>query len=309
MNAAQGSPGALRRAAHWLLPEGAIEAVRRRGTRSGHAEHVALPGWPEADADAGGAAGEAAWDDAAVARAMARDFPAFVEACAGTAPLDLAHEAAGAGLHSVALHNTYLSFGYVLARAALGRDRLSVLDWGGGLGHYAVLARALMPDLALDYTVKDLPAFCREGARLLPGTRFVDDDSWRDRTFDLVFASGALQYARDWRGVVADLAAVTAGHLCVTRLPLFADTPATVVRQDARPHGIDAEFTGWFLNRGEFVSAVGLHGLELRREFWVAEHPVVSGIAETPDVRGFLFERSDAGAVTAPGEPRGGEGR
>ena len=32
-----------------------------------------------------------------------------------------------------------------------------MLDWGGGLGHYCVYARALFPDLKLDYTIKDFP--------------------------------------------------------------------------------------------------------------------------------------------------------
>lgn len=285
---ATSGPGLLRRAVHWLLPEGVINAVRQL-SGAAHPEHVALRGWPEPSAIIDGTA----WDDEAVARSMAIDFPAFVEECASTAPVDLAHESRGAALHSVAFHNTYLSFGYVLARAAMDRERLSVLDWGGGLGHYAVLARALMPALELDYTVKDLPAFCDEGARLLPDTRFTADDSWRESTYDLVFASGSLQYARDWPAIAADLARATTGYLYVTRLPLFIDSPSTIVQQDARSHGIDATFTGWFLNRGEFVKTIESAGLVLEREFWVAEYPEVLGIDEKPDVRGFLFSRPD----------------
>ena len=38
-----------------------------------------------------------------------------------------------------ARHNTYVSFGYVAALAAAGRNEMSMLDWGGGIGEYAVL--------------------------------------------------------------------------------------------------------------------------------------------------------------------------
>jgi hypothetical protein len=32
-----------------------------------------------------------------------------------------------------------MAYGYVLVRAAWSKDSLSVLDWGGALGHYAVI--------------------------------------------------------------------------------------------------------------------------------------------------------------------------
>jgi hypothetical protein len=34
-------------------------------------------------------------------------------------------------------HNFVMTFGYVLARTAQSQKRVSVLDWGGGVGQYS----------------------------------------------------------------------------------------------------------------------------------------------------------------------------
>ncbi len=285
----RGPAATLRAAALWALPEGATELIRALAAAKGTAEHTALAGWEQGSAASG-------WDDAAMAERLVERWPAFLAACAGTAPLDAAHEASSPIPRNIAFHNTYMTFGYVLARAAYGRKRLSVLDWGGGLGHYFVLARALMPDLVLDYHVKDLPEFCERGRALLPEVTFHDDDTYKERSFDLVVASGALQYSQDWQDAASDLARVAGRHLYITRLPVFLGHPSAVVRQDARAHGFDSSFVGWFLNRPEFLAHLATCGVTLAREFYLAEYPEVSNIAEKPDVRGFLFEKPAAGS-------------
>ena len=102
------------------------------------------------------------WDDGAVAEAYLEKWPEWVAALEGPGPLGVYHEArAGEPIprDDLAAHNMLLSFAYVLARVAAGRDRISVLDWGGGLGHYAVarqgrtsrdVVRLALPGGALD---------------------------------------------------------------------------------------------------------------------------------------------------------------
>jgi hypothetical protein len=114
------------------------------------------------------------WDVRGVVAAQEAAWPRFLELARGTAPLGIANEAPVPGREDVVAHNTVMAFGYVLALAARERDRLDLLDWGGGLGHYYVLARALLPGVGLDYTAYDLPLACEAGRRLLPGVRFVE---------------------------------------------------------------------------------------------------------------------------------------
>jgi putative methyltransferase (TIGR04325 family) len=279
----------LRTIAVRLLPPvltDAIRHLRRRQANLPGQFEVVGPDWPEPTG------GNPGWEDPGIATAQAERWPAFVSACSGTAPLDVAHEAVEYAGRNMAFHNTYMSFGYVLARAEGGRGQLSMLDWGGGLGHYAVLAGALMPGVDLEYHCKDLPAFVEQGERLLPGATFHSDDACLGRTYDLVMASGSLQCSRDWREVASGLAGATGRYLYVTRLPVMIASPSMVVRQHARVQGFNDDLLGWFINREELVGHVTALGLRLVREFYVDEYPHLPEASEQPDVRGFLFSRA-----------------
>jgi putative methyltransferase (TIGR04325 family) len=276
----------LRQFAHRILPPIVTDALRavigRRAPQPGRFEIVGKE-WPhQADANPG-------WEDAGIAESQAERWQAFCAACEGPVPLDVAHEATEPLPRNMAFHNTYMTFGYVLALAAAGRDEVSMLDWGGGLGHYAVLAKALLPDSRTDYHCKDLPAFCEQGSALMPEATFYSDDACLGRRYDLVVASGSLQCSREWRDVVAGLAAATGRYLYITRLPVLLSAPTVVVRQQARIQGFNDDLLGWFLNRDEFLAHLEWLGMELVREFYVDEHPHVEGASEQADVRGFLF--------------------
>lgn len=241
--------------------------------------------WPTASGDNPG------WEDAAIARTQAERWPQFVAACSGPVPLDVAHEAAERGPRNMSFHNTYMSFGYVLALAAQGKRRLSMLDWGGGLGHYHVIAKALVPDLEIEYHCKDLPAFCAEGRKLQPEAEFHDTEACLARRYELVVASGSLQCSSDWKAVSSGLAEATGSYLYLTRMPMFVEHPSAVVRQHAAVHGFNDDLLGWFLNRDELVAHVESLGMELVREFYVDEYPFIPGAEEQAEARGFLFRK------------------
>jgi putative methyltransferase (TIGR04325 family) len=188
------------------------------------------------------------------------------------------------------IHNTVMSFAYVLARAALGREGVSILDWGGGIGHYYAYARAVLPEIELDYHCYDLPLITAGGRQVLPEAQFHDtEEEALSRRYDLVLASGSLHYSRDWRRILAGLARVTDRYLYVTRQPTVETAPSFVVVQRPYRHGYITEYPGWFLNRGEFLAEAQGLGLELLREFLIAEQPVVPGVPEQAHFRGFLF--------------------
>ena len=74
-----------------------------------------------------------------------------------------------------------------------------MLDWGGGLGYYYFLARALLPDgVELDYHCKDMPLICEYGRQALPEITFWDDERCLEHDYDLVLASSSLQYSEAW---------------------------------------------------------------------------------------------------------------
>jgi putative methyltransferase (TIGR04325 family) len=243
-------------------------------------------GWRDADPRAAG------WLHDSIVATQRAKWADVVRSFAGPGPLGIAHEAREITPHNYSAHNLTMSFAYVLARAARQAERLAVLDWGGGLGHYALVARAVLPEVAVDYVVHDLPGLCTAGRELLPSVAFSDDEAATfARQYDLVFASSSLQYARDWRLQMAKLASAARHWLFLTRLPTVATAPSFVVVQRPKAYGYDTEYISWMFNRGEMLAHAASCGLRLEREFLVDESPAVAGAPERSDGRGLLFRR------------------
>jgi putative methyltransferase (TIGR04325 family) len=235
------------------------------------------------------------WDVAAVAEANRAKWPAYLEALRGGAPLAVYHESVAADavdVHDHAAHNMLVSFAYVLLLAAHGSERVSVLDWGGGAGHYYVLSRAVLPPgVELDYHCKDVPALTALGRELLPEATFHDDDACLGRAYDLVLASGSLQYSEDWPGDLARLGAAAGRYLYVTRLPVAQRSESFVVLQRAYAYGYDTEYLGWVVNRDDLLARAEAAQLRLVREFLLAAWFSAAGAPEEAvEHRGFLFQ-------------------
>jgi len=186
-------------------------------------------------------------------------------------------------------HNMYLSAALVFALTARDRDRLSVLDWGGSLGHLSIVAAATLPGVELDYHVKELPLLCEAGRDLLPSVSFHSDERCLERRYDLVIASGSLQYAEDWPQLLRRLGSA-APALYVARVPMVFENPSFTSIQRAYVERGGAEYTGWVFNRTAFLDAAAAAGLALRREFLQGETPYVHGAPEQLESRGFLFD-------------------
>ncbi len=262
--------------------------TRRHVLRPSRPEWEYLPqGWASRDEKIKG------WDVESIVRTQMGKWPSFLRALEGAAPLGVAHEANEITNDLLPAHNILLSYGYVLLRAALKRDRVSVLDWGGGIGHYYIISKALLDDkVALDYAIKDVPTLCRGGRALLPDVTFYDnDDSALATSYDLVFASTSLQYAVEWRDALGRLAKSARHYLYVTNIPIVEKAPSFVVVQRPYAYGYDTEYLGWFFNRQEVLECAASHGMRLVREFLVEARPAVYGAPEQGEYRGFLFER------------------
>jgi putative methyltransferase (TIGR04325 family) len=196
----------------------------------------------------------------------------------------------------MASHNMLVSFAYVLARAAHGRDVLSVLDWGGGLGHYAVLARAVLPEVTLDWHCREMPSVASAGARVNPDVTFHTDDACLEQSYDVVLASSSLQYAPDWQALLRRLARATSGFLLVTRLPIALEARSFVVLQRAQGYGYATEYLGWVVSRDELLAEASAAGLGLDRELLLDAWLSAAEAPEDPvGHRGFLFRPSVGG--------------
>jgi putative methyltransferase (TIGR04325 family) len=210
-------------------------------------------------------------------------------------PLGMAHEALPGAPVNVSSHNIMMTFGYVLGRAvATASNRpVRVLDWGGGIGHYALLARQLFPETPIDYTICELQPLVEAGRKLVADAAFTSDGAASlTASYDLVYASSSLQYVRDVYDLLAKIAKSGSRWIMICRMPFVDQADDFVVVQRPQRYGYDTEYTGWFLNRNKFVRFMQRCGYELDREFLNDERPTVTGAPEQCSYRGFLFERS-----------------
>jgi putative methyltransferase (TIGR04325 family) len=233
------------------------------------------------------------WNDPSVAETQRARWTGFLAALAEPLPLGVAHEAQAISFRDYATHNTLMTFGYVLARAAHGRRSLSTLDWGGGSGHYLALARTLLPEVSIDYVCRDLPLLCALGRELAPGASFVDtDDAAFSRLYDLVYASSSTHYSREFYPLLARLCAASGDWLMITRIPVIENQDDFVVLQRPWVHGYHTEYVCWFVNSGKMIAAVRGAGFRFVREFLIDDRPVVPGAPEQCRYAGFLFRRN-----------------
>lgn len=270
-----------------FLPPSVVDAMRwlSREIVNSRPEWEYLPeGWDIRDARITG------WNVQSVLDTQRQKWPYFLKSVQGSEPLLIYHEAPISSAINYTVHNTYMAYAYVLALTARKKDRISLLDWGGGIGHYYVISKALLPEVEIDYHCKDVPLLCQGGRELLPEVSFHESEKdCFERSYDLVLVSGSLQFCKDWKGLVQQLVSVSHSYLYITRLPIIHQAASFVVVQRPYWAGYQTEYLGWFLNRQEFLNYMSGLQMELVREFLIEERPLVHRAPEQGHFQGFLF--------------------
>jgi putative methyltransferase (TIGR04325 family) len=296
---------ALKRIAVLLLPPLVTDLLRRlvhpRAKRADNswvgeitsAMRAAAPEW-EALPRSGWIATDG-WLHPSIVDTQVAKWERFVESINRPNALGVAHEARPGAPVNVSSHNIIMTFGYVLGRtiATRGDEPVRVLDWGGGIGHYALLARELYPENPIRYTVCELKPLVDAGRKLVTDIEFTaDGDEALKGSYDLFFASSSLQYVHDFYGLMQKIVVNGSRWIMVCRMPFVDVADDFVVVQRPQRYGYDTEYTGWFFNRNKFVNFMRSNGYSLDREFLNDERPTVANAPEQCSYRGFLFERS-----------------
>lgn len=230
------------------------------------------------------------WNVESILNTQKAKWPEFQRSVQGNGPLGFAHEGLVPSTHDYVAHNSMMAYAYAIALAARKKDRISLLDWGGGIGHYYVFSKALLPEVTIDYHRKDLPLLCEGGRELLPEATFYEnEEECFAPTYDFVLASSSLHYSEDWKRIVQRLARATRSYLYITRIPIIHRKSSFVVVQRPYQYGYETEYLCWFLNREEFLTHMSILGMELIREFLIQERPHVHNAPEQGEYRGFLF--------------------
>lgn len=179
----------------------------------------------------------------------------------------------------------YYVYGYVLALASREQPRVAVLDYGGNLGDYYWIGNALVPGVALDYHVKELPAFAIAGQELTPEITWHTDDRCLDHSYDLVMFSSSMQYA--------SLETIRRAAVAARRYLLLSDVPAVTGASFFSTHRtLNVTTVQRHPNLAEILALIEPSGMKLIREFAMGPHPPVAKAPEQPVCVGWLFERA-----------------
>lgn len=114
----------------------------------------------------------------------------------------------------------------------------SFLDFGCGGGEYGVLLErgGLLRDrlyVGADVDWRLLAFFQKEARPAGPLVTIPTqgDLPFRSSSFDVVLASGVLQYVPNWQSCLAELARICAGHVIAARVPVIDLTESLIARQ------------------------------------------------------------------------------
>jgi len=166
----------IRNLAKELVPPGLLTLAKRlliQGKeRSGKLEFEYVPeGW-EAEKTNAKIKG---WNVKSVLEVYKAKWPSFLENIEDAKPFACSSESL-TGEIDICYHNAIMSYAYALLFVSRGKTAISMLDWGGGIGHYYVISQALAPDLEIDYHCKDLPVLAEYGQKLFPQAHFYSGE-------------------------------------------------------------------------------------------------------------------------------------
>jgi putative methyltransferase (TIGR04325 family) len=129
-----------------------------------------------------------------------------------------------------------LPFATLVAALGARKERVRILDFGGGVGDNFVQVDAILHEelkALVDYHIVDTPRNCVAGRELLKdqASRLHFHCEKPQGDFDLTLLCGTLTYIEGWQTLLAELAARTRGHMYIARTPANRSTPSFYVRQ------------------------------------------------------------------------------
>jgi len=148
-----------------------------------------------------------------------------------------------------------LPFLAAIGAANSKENRISILDFGGGLGStYISVAAACANGQVVDYHVVDSKSICQAGKRRFkdnPRLHFYDHLPDEIQAVDIICLSSSIQYIEDWKGLLREITKYDPQYI------LLADLPAGDISTYATVQNhYESKIPHWFFNVTEVIETM-----------------------------------------------------
>lgn len=232
------------------------------------------------------------WNLEQIAELQFQKWPEYSKRIFSTGGFGINHESEMALGNAPFFHNLLVSFAYVITLSANKKKNVNFLDWGGGIGHYGLLANEILKplDLHLNYYCYDFEVFGKVGQKLNLGYNFFSNtDQYLNVEFDLIMASSSIWYEKNWKDGVDHLCKYQTQYLYITRMIFIAKEQSYVAIQRPKSMGYKTEYLFWIINKYDFIDYLLSKGFKLLREFEFGETLPIFKAPEQGTFSGFLF--------------------
>ncbi len=284
-----------------LISSGAGAAIRQQLTELGfHDDRQILQAIPPAPELQGRQIFSALYPDYASALADSSGYQVDSYRLAALASQEALLERLKAGTYQLNADEQQMLLALTWAATALqakpdGGRALRVLDFGGALGEHFLLIRQLLPELPFEcWLVCETPLIVKAAAQLPQQSALQfcntipEPPTTPETAFDLVIASGSLQFVADPAQTFAELAALQAPFFYISRFPLWPGPVDVVARLDVPAHLFNASYPSWHLSLAQwqprFEQAYQVRANWLNPEFYYQDQQRI-------DFYGFLLQR------------------
>ena len=227
------------------------------------------------------------WNSVEAVKIESDRWDAYCRALEGPGPIGFMHEHDDPTEIKEGYHHRNVTFGYVFALSAINKETISILDYGGSLGHNYYLAKAFLPDnVKIDFHCKEVPRLVEIGRQLAPHITWYSDDKCLERKYDLVIVNGVLGYIRDWQVLLTKISSCIEGYLLLGHIPVVVKSQGFVMLQ----RRYKSEMLHYQFNKAELLSSIKL---PMEREFITGVFPIIENAPEQCELRSFLFKKNN----------------
>lgn len=148
--------------------------------------------------------------------------------------------------------------------------KVSILDFGGGMGVTYIHLISSLPNCAVSYYVVEREGIARGGAELFAGDARIHflSELPAGSDFDIVYMSSALQYVEDYPSLLRMLVAYRAKYFLFVKLS-SGDFPTYAT---AQKNVAGTTLPYWFINVGEIIELMAAGGYSLIYKSALEQH-------------------------------------